>query len=312
MKQKLFFWIEKYLFFPNYLQRIVSFLLLPITCLYILIILLKRAFSKAIDYNIPIISVGNIVVGGSGKTPITIELAKRYKNVCIILRGYKRESKGLVIVSLNGKILVDVKTSGDEAMLLAKALNNASIIVSENRVTAILKAKELDCKVIFLDDGFSKYSIKKFDILLKSKKEPTNNFCLPSGAYREPKSFYNKANLILQEEKDFKRIVNILIDNSIVQIPQNALLLTAISKPTRLLEFLPKDIKTVFFEDHHIFTQEEINKIKDDYKDVAIIITHKDYVKLQEFNIENLYIMDLSIKINNQALSTIDSYINNY
>jgi tetraacyldisaccharide 4'-kinase len=74
-------------------------------------------------------------------------------------------------------------------MLLANSLKNATVIVSEDRVKAILKAKELGCKIIFLDDGFSKYQIAKFNILLKPKDEPTNNFCIPSGGYREPKEF---------------------------------------------------------------------------------------------------------------------------
>jgi len=126
-----------------------------------LIILTKRAMAKQIEFGIPIISVGNIIVGGSGKTPVTINLASKYEDVCIILRGYGRASKGLQVVSLRGKILVDVKTSGDEAMLLANSLPKATVIVSENRVTAILKAKELACKIIFLDDGFYKISYFK-------------------------------------------------------------------------------------------------------------------------------------------------------
>ena len=142
MKQKLHLWIEDYLFFPNNFQKIISFLLLPFTFIYMLIILIKRAMAKPIDFGIPIISVGNIIVGGSGKTPVTINLASKYENVCIILRGYGRASKGLQIVSLNGDIKVDVTVSGDEAMLLAKSLKKATIIVSENRIEAILKAKD--------------------------------------------------------------------------------------------------------------------------------------------------------------------------
>ncbi|HAC71053.1 MAG TPA: tetraacyldisaccharide 4'-kinase, partial [Arcobacter skirrowii] len=200
MKQKLILWLENYLFFPNSFQKILSYLLLPLSFIYLLVILFKRLKASKIDFNIPIVSVGNLTIGGSGKTPITIELAKNFKDVCVILRGYGRESKGLFVVSLKGEIKVDVKTSGDEAMLLASTLKNATIIVSEDRVEAIKKAKELDCKIVFLDDGFSKYSIKKFDILLKPKDEPTNSFLIPSGAYREPKSFYKKANLVLKED----------------------------------------------------------------------------------------------------------------
>lgn len=306
-------WIEEYLFFPNSFQKIISFLLLPFTFVYMLIIFTKRAMAKQIEFGIPIISVGNLIVGGSGKTPITIELASKYENVCVILRGYGRASKGLQIVSLEGKILVDVKTSGDEAMLLAGSLPKATIIVCEDRIKAILKAKELGCKIIFLDDGFSKYKIAKFNILIRPKDEPTNIFCLPSGGYREPKGFYAQADMELLEEKDFKRVINIKKDGKICELPSKILLVTAISKPKRLLDYLPKEIKMVSFSDHYTFTKEDISKIQNEYKEFSIVTTGKDFVKLKDFNIKNLYLMDLKIEISqNLDFSLMNQYINSF
>ena len=278
-----------------------------------LIILTKRAMAKQIEFGIPIISVGNIIVGGSGKTPVTINLASKYEDVCIILRGYGRASKGLQIVSLRGKILVDVKTSGDEAMLLANSLPKATVIVSENRVTAILKAKELACKIIFLDDGFSKYHISKFNILLRPKDEPTNIFCLPSGGYREPKGFYAQADIELLEGKDFKRVISIKKDGKITELPNKTVLITAISKPKRLLEYLPKDIKMISFPDHYSFLKEDIDKIQNEYKEYVILTTGKDLVKLKEFNIKNLYLMDLEIEISKDVdFSLMNEYIESF
>ena len=313
MKQKLYLWIEDYLFFPNTFQKIISFLLLPLTFIYMLIILIKRALAKEIEFGIPIISVGNIIVGGSGKTPITIKLASKYENACVILRGYGRDSKGLFVVSSNGKILVDVKISGDEAMLLANSLKNATVIVSENRVKAILKAKELGCKIIFLDDGFSKYQISKFNILLRPKDEPTNIFCLPSGGYREPKGFYAQADIELLEGSDFKRVITIKKDGMQSELPSKTVLITAISKPKRLLEFLPKDIKMISFPDHYDFTNEDIKNIQEKYKDYSFLTTGKDFVKLKKFNLKNLYLMDLEIKINeNVDFSLMNEYIESF
>ena len=269
--------------------------------------------AKPIEFGIPIISVGNIIVGGSGKTPITIKLASKYENACVILRGYGRVSKGLYVVSLNGKILEDVKTSGDEAMLLANSLSNATIIVSENRIKAILKAKELGCKIIFLDDGFSKYQISKFNILLRPKDEPTNIFCLPSGGYREPKGFYAQANIELLEGTDFERVISIKNDGKVCELPAKTILITAISKPKRLLEFLPKDIKMISFPDHYTFTKDDIFKIQNEYKDYSFVTTGKDFVKLKEFNITNLYLMDLDIKINEKVdFFLMNEYINSF
>lgn len=278
-----------------------------------LIILTKRAMAKEIEFGIPVISIGNIIVGGSGKTPVTINLASKYEDVCVILRGYGRASKGLQIVSLRGKILLDVKSSGDEAMLLANSLSKATIIVSEDRTKAILKAKELACKIVFLDDGFSKYQISKFNILLRPKDEPTNIFCLPSGGYREPKSFYASADLELLEGRDFKRVITIKKDGKVCEVPSKTLLLTAISKPKRLLEYLPKDIKMVSFPDHYTFTKEDILKIQEEYKDFSFLTTGKDLVKLKEFKIKNLYLMDLEIEISsNVDFSLLDEYLNSF
>ncbi len=276
-----------------------------------LIIAFKRVKATPIDFKIPIISIGNIIVGGSGKTPLTIKLAKNYEDVSVILRGYGRKSKGLFVVSKNGKILTDTNTSGDEAMLLAKSLPNATIIVSEDRKKAILKAKELNCKLIFLDDGFSKYDIKKFDILIRPKDEPTNLLCLPSGGYREPKMAYSLANLELQESIDFKRVVTIYKDDKVVnELPFKLVLLTAISKPKRVLEFLPENTKMIAFEDHHNFTNSEINDIKSKYEGYSFITTEKDFVKLQNFNFDNLYLTKLDLEfINKDKLSLIDKYI---
>lgn len=279
-----------------------------------LVIAFKRASAKTIDFGIPVISIGNIIVGGSGKTPLAIHLAKNYEDVAVILRGYGRESKGLFVVSNRGNIEVDVKTSGDEAMLLANALPKATIIVSENRKEAILKAKELACKIVFLDDGFSKYDISKFDILIRPKEEPTNVLCLPSGGYREPKMAYSFANLELQEGRDFIRIVSFSKEGQYVDIlPHKLLLLTAISKPKRLLDFLPEDTKMEAFEDHHVFTEDEIEAIKESYKGYSIITTAKDFVKLQNFDFEDIYLMDLTLQIEDSVdLSLIDKYIKSY
>lgn len=306
--------MEEYLFFPNTFQKLISILFLPLTLIYVIVVAIKRANAKAVDYGLPIISIGNLVVGGSGKTPFTIFLAQDKDNVAVILRGYGRSSKGLYVISKKGKLFENVSTSGDEAMLLAKALPKATIIVSENRVEGILKAKSLGAKLIILDDGFSKANILKFDILLRPKVEPENLFCLPSGGYREPKMLYSTANMVLKEGVDFERHVMYKFQNKTVSLlPHKLLLITAISKPKRLLEFLPENTLLEAFPDHHEFTQEDIDLIQENYKDFAFITTSKDMVKLEKFHLNNLYLMDLEIKLSsNVDLSAIDTYINQF
>ena len=312
MKQKFVLWVEEYLFFPTPFQRLISVLLLPLTFLYNLIIIVKRGIAKPKYHGIPVISIGNLIVGGSGKTPLVIHLAQNKKNVAVVLRGYGRESKGLYVISQKGKILEDVSASGDEAMLLANSLPNATIIVSEDRVKGIKKAKELNCKVVYLDDGFSKYNIEKFDILLRPKKEPTNLLCLPSGGYREPKIMYTAANLVLQEGVDFKRLVTFKQNGQTIDSPPpKLLLLTAISKANRLLDFLPNETKMIAFEDHHNFTKNEIEEVLKQNPNYNIITTAKDMVKLNQFKIKNIYLMDLELEINEDVDFTfMNEYIN--
>jgi tetraacyldisaccharide 4'-kinase len=304
VNKKIYFWGESYLFSPTLSQKFISFLLLPLTAIYCFLTFLKKSFSKPTNFSIPIISVGNLIVGGSGKTPITIELAKRYSDVAIILRGYKRDSKGLVVVSDKGDIKVDVNKSGDEAMLLANSLPKATVIVSEDRKKAIKKAKKLGAKLIFLDDGFSKFDIKKFDILLKPKLKLLP-FCLPSGAYRFSPKNYKKVDLVLEEEKEFKREVKIKNKTN------NMILLTAISKPQRLEKFLPYDMPKIYLPDHSEFSKEFIEEILTKYNPSSILTTTKDAVKLKSYNLM-LSILELSIMIDSKSLEKIDSYIRNF
>ncbi len=304
MQQKFYFWVEKYLFNPSAIQKILAYLLLPLTGLYCLIVLLKRKFSKPIDFQLPIISVGNLIVGGAGKTPVTIALAENKKDVFIILRGYKRASKGLIMISDKGKILTDVKISGDEAMLLATALPHASIIVSENRILGIEEAKRKGAKIIFLDDGFSKANIQKLDLLIKPDIPQSNNFCLPSGPYREPKSYYHDY-LSIEEDRDFFKSVE--IENP----SDTMLLITAISKPQRLEKYLPKEIEKVYFPDHYAYKKEELEALLKRYQATSILTTTKDAVKMQTFNLP-LSILRLKIRLHQEVVEVVDTFIEDY
>jgi len=295
------------LFFPNALQKLISVCLFPFTIVYCIIVAYKRTSSKKIDFGINVVSVGNLVLGGTGKTPVTIALAKKEKKPAVVLRGYGRDSKGLYIISKYGKILEDISISGDEAMLYAKSLNHACIIVSQNRAHGILKAKELGCDIVFLDDGYRHHNIKKFDILLRPKIEPTNLFCLPSGGYKETKMMYSFVPLVLQDGIDFKRDVKFKLSNKVIQkLPNDILLLTAISKPQRLLEYLPSNVLMISYRDHYNFTKNDIDSILNKYKSYTIITTAKDLVKLEKFNIKNIILMDLEVSINKQIKYKFD------
>lgn len=249
--------------------------------------------------NVKVISVGNLTVGGNGKTPFVCEIAMRYPSSAIVLRGYGRQSSGLLVVKHDNEILQNVYSSGDEAMLYARMLKNTTVIVSEDRVEGINKAKELGCKLVILDDGYGKHFISKLDIVLHSSH--SNTFCLPSGPYRE-KLWHGKQVLLCSEGEEFQRVVTL-------QTPYEKLsLLTAIARPQRLDEFLPEGIKKHYYEDHHYFTKEECEAVLMHDGSEALLVTYKDYVKIADFGV-NCAILELRLNINVKVWDAIERYI---
>ena len=299
MKKYLVFWVEEYFYNPNLLQKLISFLLLPLSWFYCFMMYLRFKRKTAIDFGINIISIGNLSVGGSGKTPLTSALALRYDKVAIVLRGYGRKSKGLYVVKDFNNILCDVSISGDEAMIYAHKVKHAIVIVSEDRVKGILKAKEMGAEIIFLDDAYSKHDIKKLDLLIEVKTK--NNNCLPSGAFRE-RVWSTKEVFVLKDGIDFKRVVELKNKSA------NMSLVTAIARPNRLDQFLPVVKSKNYFEDHYNFKEKELQDImkKDDSE--SLLVTYKDFVKIEVFDIK-LSLLDLHVEVDESIFKIIDNYI---
>ena len=272
-------WANEYFFRPNFFQILLAFLLLPLSFIYFLIVVLKKFTARKIDFGIKIISVGNLTLGGSGKTPLCVAIAKNYEGAFIILRGYKRKSKGMQVVARNGEILLDVAASGDEAMIYATSLKNANVIVSEDRKVAIKCAKEQGAKYVLLDDGFSKFDIAKFDILVRPNPEPKLKFCLPSGAYRYPFSFYKFGDFIASEGQTHFR------KSEILNKSEKMVLVTAIANPARLEAFFSECVGQVFFPDHYDFSKDELSEILQSYGATSLLMTQKDYVKAKDFDL---------------------------
>lgn len=294
--------LDSYFYKPNFFQKILAFALLPISFVYWCVATCKRKFCRlgilafggenlsvgifakffgTKNFGVPIISVGNIIAGGSGKTPFIIYLARfllsKYSlKICIISRGYGRNSKGLVWVAKDGQICASVQEAGDEPYLIAKSLiaqqnlqqdtkkdpqkclQKISLIVCENREKAIIEAIKNQAKIILLDDAF-RFCFDKFDIILRPSKEPYFGFCLPSGLYRESIRVYDtytqkndEQKKCLQKNTGKKNLaqknypLGIILKEGVdfvrkvrVDNPSSKmLLLTAIANPSRLESFL--------------------------------------------------------------------------
>ncbi|MGE4398870.1 MAG: tetraacyldisaccharide 4'-kinase [Campylobacterales bacterium] len=253
---------------------VAALILFPFSLIYCVVAIAKKLTSNPKEYGIPVISIGNLTVGGSGKTPFAIELCKRFERPCVVMRGYGRRSKGLLVVSRFGNIERDVFDSGDEAMLIAKKAAHASVVVSEDRAAGIEEAKRLGADVVILDDGFGKFGIKKLDILLFPKTRFRNIFCLPAGPFRFPLFFGGFADISAVEGVDFVR-------NTTVPNGESFVLVTAIANPQRLDSYLPTEVVAkYYFADHYYFAKRDIAKIRQKHPNATVLCTEKDGVKL--------------------------------
>ena len=279
MYRRIFALGERYFYRPNLVLKFLAFFLLPFSALYYAGVILKAKFSKALDFGIPIISIGNLTLGGSGKTPLGIAILNEFEGGFVILRGYGRASKGLVKVAISGEILVSVAASGDEAMEYAKSVKNANVIVSENRDVAIKEALNLGAKYVLLDDGFGKFHIKKFNVLIYPSAKPYFDFVLPSGAYRYPGKFYAKADYVVKEGEDFTRT------SQIINQTTKMVLVTAIANPHRLESYFSLCIGREIYPDHYAFSRDELAGILERYGAISLLVTQKDAVKMEEFGL---------------------------
>ncbi len=295
---------EQMWFAPKWHHWIVIILLLPVSLIWGITAYIRHFLITPKDLDIQIISIGNLIVGGTGKTPFLISLAKEInaKNIFIVSRGYGRKSRGLIEVSKNGNMVTTVENSGDEAMLIANSLPNTSIIVSENRINGINKAKKLGADVILLDDGHNQFGIKKLDIILEPNSIK-NYFPMPSGPFREFWFMNKRADLILKDEVDFKREV------SFENLTNKMLLVTAIANPSRLDEYLPNGVvERYYMLDHSYFDEAKIAIEMKRCGANSILVTEKDFVKMNTFKLP-ISKIKLKLEINSDIVSTVNRYI---
>ena len=205
-------------------QKIALFspLLIPLSFLYWLVVEIRnflfchQLLLKTAKLNCFLISIGNITAGGTGKTPITIFLAKQLlkkeREIAVIARGYKKKGNGF-LVSNKREILLEPGESGDEAGLLAKNLSGIPILIGRNRKELTkIALNNFKADTIILDDAFHyRYLKKDCEIVVLDSTNPfSNKRLLPAGLLREPLSslkyadcfWLNHINLVDQEKLD--------------------------------------------------------------------------------------------------------------
>jgi tetraacyldisaccharide 4'-kinase len=188
----------------------VRLILTPLIPLYLIIYYLKRFVSTPEKCSVPVICVGNITTGGTGKTPAVIGLAKIFINMGlkpgIVSRGYRgTKSKDGAIVT-DGKVIhLAPEECGDEPYLMAKALRRVPVAVCANRTKAIkylLAGSRID--IVLMDDGFQNNSIyKEMNIVIIDATNPFGNgIILPAGDLREPVNSLRRSDVIIINKSD--------------------------------------------------------------------------------------------------------------
>ncbi|APQ16487.1 tetraacyldisaccharide 4'-kinase [Maribacter hydrothermalis] len=316
-------------------MQVLRKLLFPISIIYGLIVFLRnRCYDlgvfKSKTYATKIICVGNLSVGGTGKTPMIewlVRLLQDNYSIAILSRGYKRKSKGFLL-SDDNTIVEDL---GDEPFQLKSKFKGIHVAVDANRRNGISELEKMaNPDIILLDDAFQHRKVKPdYSILLSAYNNLyVNDWYLPTGNLRDAKSEAKRANIIivtkcpedLPESKKSsirskinpKRHQKVLfsylsynkklkgkeIDLSEL-INKEVTLVTGIANSVPLENFLQLEGVTfnhLKFNDHHFFTEQEIQLLQ---KKECILTTEKDYVRLKS-KISNLHYIEVSHEFNKE------------
>ncbi len=263
---------------------IFSLILLPIAFFYELLINLKSLLTTKRKFSIPIICVGNIYLGGTGKTPVSIKIFE-------ILR--KLKMKPVIIKK-------DHKDQKDEILLLKKY---CKVIVSKDRSEGIEKAIQENFNIIILDDGYQDFSIKKNIniICFNSKQKIGNGFVIPAGPLRQNlKSLKNCDIIFLNGEKDIifetklkrynSNLEFIYYNYSIADISnfknKKLIAFAGIGNPENFFDILRDNnlnvIKEISYPDHYDFSKKTLEKLIELKKKYSanLITTEKDYMRI--------------------------------
>ncbi len=294
---------------PNFWQtedsgKVPSLLLQPLSYVYQMGHTLKVHCTKTQQAPLPVICVGNITVGGGGKTPTAIALLKLLeennisKNPAFLTRGYKAQNKTPRRLQTNES----TSDTGDEPQILMKA---GMTILSADHYEGTKIAHRHDADIIIMDDGFQNMSVHK-DIsvlVIDGKTGFGNKKCLPSGPLREPiDSAVSRADAVIIIGDDRLNVLenlpsNLPVFKARIEINKVALAIdktkpktafAGLAHPDKFFQTLKRDgfnvIEEVHFSDHHDFSKKELQNLlkKARANNTTLITTEKDFVRIPE------------------------------
>jgi tetraacyldisaccharide 4'-kinase len=297
--------------------------------------LYRSGFFKAERLPCPVISVGNLTAGGTGKTPVVMVLAeglmKRGVAAAILSRGYGGTRLGGACVSDGRKVLLGPREAGDEPFLMANRLPGIPVYVGRDRVASGRRAlKETGVRGLVLDDGFQHLRLHRdLNILLVDGRAGFGDgHLLPRGILREPLSQLRRADLFVitkADEAGTEASPEILLRKIRPEVPifhgayealslvspggqtepvealrgRKGIALSGIADPgsfSSLLRRCGMDVaEEIAYPDHHPYTEEEVGALVEKYRGAWVVTTEKDMVKLSNLQIESLFVRALRI-----------------
>jgi tetraacyldisaccharide 4'-kinase len=283
--------------------------------------LYRSGIKKKYQTSVPIVVIGNMTVGGTGKTPLVIELAKflidHGYQPGIVSRGYKAKGKKFpqrVLPESNPQLV------GDEPVLLA-IKTACPVVIDPKRGKAVdMLLKQNQCNVIISDDGLQHYGLERHleIVIVDGERQFGNGFCLPAGPLREPLKRLSRVDFIL-ENTDYSHhfpytmkflaedIVNLvdkdLIFNKAVALEKNIHAVAGIGNPNRFFNMLREmglPIREHRFPDHYIYREEDFAFCS---AEEIIIMTEKDAIKCKSFAKNNYWVLPIRSQVSSEFLS---------
>lgn len=310
-------------------QNPIAWLLLPLTAVFCLLVMLRRYLYRwrLLDSHavaIPVIVIGNIAVGGTGKTPLLIELARRLRErglrPAIISRGYGSELEGPHLVSAAD----NAERVGDEPRLIADKTGCPLVIARQRSLAARLLASRTDIDLLLSDDGMQHYALRRdLEIaVVDAGWMHGNGYCLPAGPLREPVSRLASVDYVVYKQADdptlpgfclqplqLRNLVSGETDELAAFSGKRVHAIAAIGQPQRFFDSLRQaglDIVAQGFADHHVFTADEL-AFTDDR---PILMTEKDAVKCRHFADARMWVVETELVLDELLASRmLDSMV---
>ena len=293
--------------------NLVSFMLWPLSVVFCLLVkvrvkLYRRHLLKSEKLPVPIIIVGNISLGGNGKTPFVTSLISLLKQQGyrpgILTRGYKSDHEQDTTILSQSQ---SSDKAGDEANMLSE-ICECPIAVGANRVKSATALISLfpDVDLLIADDGLQHYALARdIEIVVQRKQAYGNGFCLPAGPLREPLSRLRQVDLVVDRDGDdiseqLGTCWNLLQPDQQCDLSefqgQKVYALAGIGFPDLFFEALRKqglELETQAFSDHESFTAQDLKP----FTSAPLLVTHKDGVKLRPFATQNIWVVPLELTL---------------